>query len=224
MRIAFLSDVHGNAIALDGCLQRARTLGVDTIYFLGDAVGYLPAAREVVDRLEGEGDRILCQQGNHEHMLFSGGATPEREDAYRLTQARQQLDADRLASISSWPIRRELSCGWRKLLLVHGSPSLPLDGYVYPDTDLSTFGDLPYDAVVMGHTHRPFVREHRGKLFVNVGSVGLPRDHGNLAAFALYDDEANAFEIVRVPLDVDAILAAYGDEIHDSVRACLRRK
>jgi putative phosphoesterase len=222
MRIAFLSDVHGNAIALDVCLEHVRAFGVDTIYFLGDALGYMPAAREVVDRLED--DRIPCQQGNHEQLLLAGGAAPEREDAYRLTQARRQLDADRLGRISLWPIRRELNRGRRKLLLVHGSPKAPLDGYVYPDTDLSTFGDLPYDAVVMGHTHRPFVREHRGKLFVNVGSVGLPRDHGNLAAFALYDDEAHAFEIIRVPLDVDAILAAYGNDIHDSVRACLRRK
>jgi predicted phosphodiesterase len=221
MRIAFLSDVHGNAIALDTCLEHVGTLGVDATYFLGDAVGYLPAAREVVDRLEVDG--LLCQQGNHEQLLLSGGPPPEREGAYRLTEARRQLDAERLGRIASWPIRRELDCG-RKLLLVHGSPAAPLDGYVYPDTDLSTFGELPYDAVVMGHTHRPFVREHRGKLFVNVGSVGLPRDHGNLAAFALYDDEAHAFEIIRVPLDVDAILAAYGNDIHESVRACLRRK
>jgi len=222
MRIALLSDVHGNAIALGTCLERVKVLGVDAIYFLGDAVGYLPAVREVVDRLEGDG--IACQQGNHEQMLLSGSVPPEREDTYRLTHARRQLDADRLRRISTWPSRRELNYGRHKLLLVHGSPAAPLDGYVYPDTDLSPFGELPYDAVVMGHTHRPFVREHRGKLFVNVGSVGLPRDHGNLAAFAVYDDEAHAFEIVRVPLDVEAILTAYGNDIDDSVRACLRRK
>jgi len=222
MRIALLSDVHGNAIALDTCLDRVQTLGIDTVYFLGDAVGYLPAAREVIDRLVGDG--IHCQQGNHEHMLLTGGAPPERENAYRLTEASRQLDADRLGRISSWPIRRELNCRRRNLVLVHGSPKAPLDGYVYPDTDLSEFDESPYDAVVMGHTHRPFVREHRGKLFVNVGSVGLPRDHGNLAAFALYDDEANAFEIIRVPLNVGAILAAYGNDIHESVRACLRRE
>jgi putative phosphoesterase len=221
MRIAFLSDVHGNAIALDACLQRLSALSVDATYFLGDAVSYLPAAPEVIDRLKRES--IVCQQGNHEQMLLSGGA-PERHDAYRLELARQQLDEDQLRQLAAWPIRRELICGHRKLLLVHGSPAAPLGGYVYPDTDLAAFGDLAYDAVVMGHTHRPFVREHGGKLFVNVGSVGLPRDHGNLAAFALYDDEAHSFEIIRVPLDVDAILAAYGNDIHDSVRACLRRK
>ena len=89
---------------------------------------------------------------------------------------------------------------------------------------MSEFHGLPFDAVVMGHTHRPFVRSSGGKTFVNVGSVGLPRDRGDLAGFAMYDTETNQFEIVRVALDVDAILAAYGDRIADNVRDCLRRR
>jgi hypothetical protein len=61
-------------------------------------------------------------------------------------------------------------------------------------------------------------------VFVNAGSVGLPRDRGDQAAFALYDSAADRFETVRVPLDVPAILAAYGDQIADPVRACLLRR
>ena len=222
MRVALLSDIHGNAIALDACLKRVRTLGVDAVCFLGDAVGYLPGAREVLDRLEEEA--IPCQQGNHERMLLSPGeATPEREEAYRLENARSQLDPAHLQRVAAWPNSRELTLGARSVLLVHGSPKAPLDGYVYPDTDLTLFHDVPYDAVMMGHTHRPFVRTSGGRLFVNTGSVGLPRDRADQAAFAVYDAQAHHAEIIRVPLDVDAILAAYGDQVADSVRACLRR-
>jgi putative phosphoesterase len=223
MRVAFLSDVHGNALALDACLARVRSIEADAVYFLGDAVGYLPAAREVLDRLDLE--RIPCQQGNHERMLLNPAEVPaDREAAYRLGGARAQLDEEQLRRIAAWSTTRELTAGRRTLLLVHGSPAEPLDGYVYPDTDLAAFADVPYDAVVMGHTHRPFVRSCDGKVFVNAGSVGLPRDRGDQAAFALYDSAADRFETVRVPLDVPAILAAYGDQIADPVRACLLRR
>jgi len=223
MRVAFLSDVHGNALALDACLAHVRSVGADAVYFLGDAVGYLPAAREVLDRLAAEG--IPCQQGNHERMLLTPAEVPpDRETAYRLGAARARLDDTHLERVAGWPVRRELTAGRRSFLLVHGSPAAPLDGYVYPDTDLAPFTDLPYDAVVMGHTHRPFVRPSGGTVFVNAGSVGLPRDRGDSAAFALYDSEADRFETVRVPLDVPAILSAYGDRIADAVRACLLRR
>jgi predicted phosphodiesterase len=222
MRLAFLSDAHGNALALDACLRRAAELEVDAVYFLGDAVGYLPDAAGVVDRLVAAG--VPCQQGNHEAMLLSGAPQPpEREAAYRLEAARTQLGADRLRVLASWPVRRELTCDGARLLLVHGSPLAPLDEYVYPDTDLAHLAGQPFDAVVMGHTHRPFIRPIGPTTFVNAGSVGLPRDHGNLAAFAVYDGAARRFEIVRVPLDVGAILATYGDRVADVVRACLER-
>jgi predicted phosphodiesterase len=158
-------------------------------------------------------------------MLLNPGDVPaDREAAYRLGDARAQVDEVHLRRIAAWPTSRELTVGGRTLLLVHGSPTEPLDGYVYPDTDLAPFADVPYDAVVMGHTHRPFVRSCGGKVFVNAGSIGLPRDRGDLAAFALYDSAADRFETVRVPLDVPAILAAYGDRIADTVRACLLRR
>ena len=222
MRIAFLSDVHGNLIALDACLQRIAELGVDATYFLGDAVGYLPDARGALDRLSVAG--IPSQQGNHEAMLLSGAPrSPEREAVYRLGEARAQLDDQQLQWLATWPTQREVICDGARLLLVHGSPAATLDGYVYPDTDLTPFAGLSFDAVVMGHTHRPFIRTVGPTTFVNIGSVGLPRDHGNQAAFAVYDGPTRRFEIIRVPLDVDAILTAYGDRIAESVRNCLLR-
>jgi diadenosine tetraphosphatase ApaH/serine/threonine PP2A family protein phosphatase len=194
---------------------------VDATYFLGDAVGYLLDAGGVVARLAAAG--VVCQQGNHEAMLLSGAPRPpDREAVYRLDEARAQLDAGQLQWLASWPVRRDVACDGARLLLVHGSPAAPLDGYVYPDTDLGPFAGLPADAV-MGHTHRPFVRPAGATTFVNAGSVGLPRDRGGLAAFAVYDGTARRFEVVRVPLDVGAILAAYGGQMADAVRASLER-
>lgn len=222
MRIALLADVHGNPNALAAVRRSLERLGPDAVYFLGDAVGYLPGEGECLEMLGELG--ASCQKGNHEAMLLGPAAPPsERDGVYRVGSARARLDPLVLEDIRSWPERRELEVDGRRLLLVHGSPSAPLDGYLYPDTDLGPHGDGPYDAVLCGHTHRPFVRRFNDTLFVNAGSVGLPRDVGRLASLAVYDSETNNAEVWRVPFDAEGVIRRWGAELHEQTRACLRR-
>ena len=157
-------------------------------------------------------------------MLLGELAIPEgREAVYRLSEAAAQLDAASLAWLRSWPTRRELDLEGVRLLLVHGSPADPLRGYVYPDADLARFGTLPCDAVFMGHTHRPLVAETGRVTVVNAGSSGMPRDVGHLASCALYDTGSRTAEVLRVGFDAPALIAKWGDRIHQSAAACLRR-
>jgi len=79
---------------------------------------------------------------------------------------------------------------------MHGSPTNPVFGYVYPDTDLSSLGLQPDVTVVLGNTHRPFIRRHGDATVVNIGSCGLPRDCGRLGAVGILDDDGFA-KIVR---------------------------
>lgn len=222
MRAAIFADVHGNSLALAQCMQTVSAMDVEATYFLGDLVGYLPGEEQCLDLLE-----VLepaCQRGNHEEMLLT--PTPRSEahdDVYGLRAARSRLGSKALERLASWPARREPRIGGRHLLLVHGSPSDPLGGYVYPDSDLSGFGALPYDAVLMAHTHRPFVARVADTVVANVGSVGLPRDVGALSCFAIYDSEANDVSIFRLRMDVPAVLARWGDRMHHSTRKCLLR-
>jgi hypothetical protein len=65
--IGFVSDAHGNPYGLQACVDALRERGAGTLYFLGDAVGYLPLAEEVLAILAREG--ATCQLGNHEAML-----------------------------------------------------------------------------------------------------------------------------------------------------------
>jgi len=222
MRIGLLSDVHGNAIALDVCLAALGGMGLDGLYFLGDAVGYLSGEVEVIERLEAAG--AVCQLGNHEAMMLEPTDRSRRcERVYGLAAARARLPEETVRRIARWPSQRRIRVGSRRLLLVHGSPDDPIGGYVFPDADLAAWSGLPYDGFIMGHTHRPFVRTTGGTLFANVGSVGLPRNQGNLAAFGVYDSHDNSCRIVRLAFDVDAVLARYADA-SERVRACLRRE
>lgn len=222
MRVALIADIHGNAIALERCLAEIRALDVDALYFIGDAVGYIPGEQACLDMLQREG--AACQRGNHEEMLLAPTAAAEaRDNIYQLGAVRARMSTDAMRAVASWPTRREVTLSDRRVLLVHGSPADPLDGYVYPDSDLSTFASLPYHAVLMAHTHRPFVARVGETLVANVGSVGLPRDVGALSSLAIYDADANHADIFRVSLDVQAVLARWGEAMHDTTRACLHR-
>jgi predicted phosphodiesterase len=224
MLIGLLSDAHGNPAGLRACLGVLAEARVDRTFFLGDAVGYLPGERAVLGLLAAAG--VECQRGNHEAMLLGDlPLDPIKDEAYGLAAARGRLtDAER-ATLTGWPQRRELDLGGRRVLLVHGSPRQPLTDYIYPDADLGWFDDLPFDAVFMGNTHRPFVARRGDRLIANVGSCGLPRDQGDLPTCAVYDTEAHECRVLRVPVAADEVLAQFtAGVVHPIVSSSLHRK
>jgi predicted phosphodiesterase len=219
VRIAVLSDVHGNAVALDACLARLDWLDVDERVFLGDVAGYLPGEVECLRALRAEG--FACLQGNHEAMLLAGsGGDP----VYGHEAAARRLDAAGIRMLAAWPVTLTMEVGGCRMLFVHGSPEDPLAGYVYPDADLAGWDALPYDAVFMGHTHRPFARRAGHVLVANAGSVGLPRDAGGLASFAVFDTDTGECAHVRVPFDVGEVVRRAGAGLHPAVVAALHRR
>jgi len=223
MIVGFVSDAHGNPDGLAACLSTLDRQGAERIYFLGDAVGYLPEENVVLDLLRSRG--AVCIRGNHDAMLLGNLAIPEGRDAvYRLAGARARLHARHREWMRDWPDRLALDLGGCRLLLVHGSPADPLQGYVYPDSDLAPFATLPFDLVAMGHTHRPFVAGRGPVTAMNVGSSGMPRDAGSLASCAVYDTSARTAEILRVPFDAAGLVARWGDRIDPSAASLLRRE
>jgi predicted phosphodiesterase len=222
MRVALLADIHGNAIALERCLAVLEGFSPDATHFLGDFAGYIPGEQECFELLSSS--NISCQRGNHEQMLLEPTEqSKSREDVYGLGAVAQRTSPARMQTIGSWPTQRELEVDGRRVLLVHGSPERPIDGYVYPDADLAGYEGLPYDAVLMAHTHRPFVTKVGDLVMANVGSVGLPRDVGGLSSVAVYETDTNEITILRPRLDTEAVLARWGDQIHPTTRACLLR-
>ena len=221
MIVGFVSDAHGNPAGLAGCLDAIRGHGAERIYFLGDAVGYFPEENAVLDLLRS--NEAECIRGNHDAMLLGAPIPKGRDTVYRLTEARARIDSRHRDWMGEWPSRLVVELDGCHLLLVHGSPADPLQGYVYPDSDLTPMRELPFDAVVMGHTHRPFVADAGRVTAMNVGSSGMPRDVGNLASCALYDTRTHTGEILRVLFDARGLAARWGDRIDPSAAECLRR-
>jgi putative phosphoesterase len=223
MRIAFISDIHGNIDALKQVLSFIEKQGADKLLFLGDAVGYLPYGVEVLAALGVAGAQ--CLMGNHEAMML--GLLPvegRNNEVYKLDEQDRRFNDSQRQKLASWPRVSEMSAGKLNILCVHGSPAEPLAGYVYPDSDLDAWTELPYDIIVMGHTHYPFARNHGNKLFINPGSVGLPRDQGDLSSLAILDVEEMKVMHYRIRFDVNKVLSDLdAGAIHQKTRECLTR-
>jgi putative phosphoesterase len=224
MKIGLLSDIHGNAVALELCLKYFTNHGISKIYNLGDAIGYLMDPVKVLSLLDEYNVHSLM--GNHEAMLLGiCKIDSENEKSYRLFKTAQMISDTCKERIRTWLPWHVESLEGRTLLLVHGSPWDPLCGYIYPDTEFATykFESLGYDAIFMGHTHRPFIHKECTALLVNVGSCGLPRDSGNLSCLAIYDLETAVCSIKRLEFDTSIVIKEYCVE-DENVLKCLNRR
>lgn len=227
MRIALLSDIHGNAVALDSVLRALDSEGpVDSVVCLGDAAATGPRPREVLSALRSRG--ALCVMGNTDEWLLD--PRPEAEGhPVKAIEEIELWDANRLdgpdrefLSAFEPTVRVEMGEG-RSLLAFHGSPTSNtewLDSAASAellDEKLSGAGG----ATIMagGHSHRQILRRHRGSILMNPGSVGLPYDRdpstGRLyvppwSEYALVTAEGAGLEVSfrRVPVDVGDLRAS----------------
>ena len=127
--------------------------------------------------------------------------------------ARHLLPSSQRSANSSrtLPLKTEFHGDGVAGLFVHGSPTDPLTGYIYPDSDLSEFSEIGADVVFMGHTHHPFVRQFNRKLFVNVGSCGLPRGQDLRGSVCIFDVAERRAQIIRFDISkcCERILSQY---------------
>jgi predicted phosphodiesterase len=217
MKIALISDLHSNREALDAVFADIEARGVDEIYCLGDVVGYGPEPEYCVDLVRERCK--LCLMGNHDEALFRDASdfNPHARGAIDFTKERMQPAWYSLGDKKSrWTYLKELPLTHTegRFLFVHGSPRDPVreyvlstDGLLNPDKLRGVFESFQ-DVAVGGHTHHPGVHDENlrfhglngadelafdlpagKKFFVNVGSVGQPRDSDNRACYAVLEDE-----------------------------------
>ena len=213
------SDVHANLPALEAALESAEEEGVEDFLFAGDIVGYGAHPDECIDLVRRYGRSVM---GNHDHTISSpDGCFDENEGAQAaLELTRKVIRGRNLRFLQGLPTH--LSTG--DIFIVHGSPEAPLSEYVLEDADVERFFGIVHEPIlVMGHTHVPYVRSVGGKLIVNPGSVGQPRDHDPRASYAIIDDRAMTAEIVRVPYATREVYASFlkaGLPEHLGLRLC----
>ncbi len=213
MKYAIISDMHANLEAFETVLKKIDEIGVDKVICLGDAVGYNANPNECVDILRQRGIPTIC--GNHD-AVACGLEEPYGFNPVALQAAmwtRECLRPDNLEWLRGLPDVQKFD----SFLAVHGSP-LNRNSYLFTWEDV-----LPHMALVeeqgctvcfFGHTHSPGIFSKdgvyavdndskfalgEGKLFfINVGSVGQPRDGDPRASFGIMDTAKNEYELVRL--------------------------
>lgn len=219
MRTLIVSDVHSNLTALDAVLAAAGAEGpLDAVWCLGDIVGYGPWPLETVRRIRSLD--AVCIQGNHD----AGAIGRISLDTFNYAAREacrwngEQLDDETRSFLKDLPDTVAVA----GFTLVHGTPRDPLweylTGHAGAVAALASIGTR--DALV-GHTHHQLafedgrgaaspgpggltVTRDGGRLVVNPGSVGQPRDRDPRAAFAVYDSEADTLSLRRAAYDVAA--------------------
>lgn len=177
MKIAALSDIHGNLAALDAVLRHVRSQGADLIVNLGDIVSGSLQPRETADRLMALD--LPTVRGNHERQVLASELADMREsDRF----ARAALRADQLDWIARLPATLRIA---DDVLMVHGTPASDLDYFLETVTEAGCraatqaeverrAGSGPERLILCGHTHVPrSATLGDGRLIVNPGSVGL---------------------------------------------------
>ena len=193
MKIAILSDIHGNFPALERVLIEADTAGVEYILVLGDMVGYYYQPEKVLEALEKYPATFI--RGNHETMMLDSLSNPKLSAEIHtkygsgINVACNKLSDAWLQKIRKLPDKALLVLDGIKIELAHGAPWAS-ELYVYPDAKpaiLKKCAESACDFIFMGHTHYPFVYCLNSSIVANVGSVGQARDKGGMASWGLVD-------------------------------------
>jgi putative phosphoesterase len=222
-RVAVVTDIHANLPALEAALASIDGQGIEAIYCGGDLVGYGPRPNEVCRLLERR--RIPTIYGNYDWAIARdeedcGCAYVSKHDreigqlSVDWTLANTDQDAKDFMRGLPFDLRFEL--GGKRARLVHGSPR-KVNEYLFADKPAKTFERIAAgadcDVLVFGHTHKPWVREYGGVLFVNCGSVGKPKDGDPRGCFAVLRELDDGLEVEIVRVDYPA------GEVADEMRS-----
>lgn len=207
MKLAVISDIHGNLEALEKVFLDISKKNVDQIICLGDVVGYGPKPNECIELILE--NKIKCVKGNHDETCTSlkniESFNDSAADAANWTNKTLKENNKKYLEDLPNTISKD------GMLFVHGSPFDPLYEYVDRNKVMSEEyskeieQNIKEKVIFVGHTHRPFNIKKNEYLSINPGSVGQPRDGDSRAAYCLFDTktrEEERGEIIRVEYDI----------------------
>jgi predicted phosphodiesterase len=237
MRVAIISDIHGNLDAFGQVLNDIDTSGIDAVVCLGDNVGYGPEPEQVIRQVRAR--KIPCVMGNHERAVSDRAHLNWFNPSARISLQKTitMLSEESINYINGM----KSSLVVYQSRFVHGFPPDSTDIYLFqvPDHTLNqTFKEMKERLCFVGHTHElkligfdgkvsqriPLKKEivthldNDRKYIINVGSVGQPRDGNNNAKYVIWNTSEDSLEVRFVPYDIAAvvgkILAAGLPKVH----------
>lgn len=218
MKIAVISDIHGNFQALDSVLEDMKKNHAEKVFCLGDLAMAGPQPRLIIDLISKKSDWVVIQ-GNTDKMIaefspeimknvknsFPVMASALADDVYFIEDEMKQY-------LKDLPAQKELEIEGVKVLLVHGSPRRNNED-ILPDLPIKKVEEMiegtDADIIFCGHTHIPCgYQTSRKQTVVNVGSVGRPFTENPKACYVLAEFQDGGFSIEHRFVDYDREMAA----------------
>ncbi|HTE26480.1 metallophosphoesterase family protein [Flavitalea sp.] len=226
MRLAIISDIHGNLPALKAVLNDIDSRDIDQIVCLGDLVDFAPWPNEVIHLIRTS--KIMTIMGNHdERIAFDLPIIPLSKHSEKETIAREKainhsknsVTADNKAYLAS--LQKSIIIQYEnvKLHFTHASPE-GIDEYLYEDEESLEKRLLLVntDFLLIGHTHLSYIKDFGNKKVINTGSVGRSKETDRKAAYSIVGvtpDSVTA-EIVKVDYPIiETANAIYNSDIPD---------
>lgn len=209
MKIAFISDIHSNIEALKSVLEDIEKREIETIYCLGDMLGYLNKPNEVVDLIRERNIETIIGNNDEDIILKNFKENEVKEWTYKKLTSKNIDFVKNLKKVIS------ITVGDNKVKLVHGSPTSCRE-YLKEgeENTLKTLMTLQEDILVAAHTHLPYIDFYNNKMIINCGSVGKPKFGSPNASYAVLSIEENDVisEIVEVEYDVEAAVRSLEED------------
>jgi predicted phosphodiesterase len=234
MRIAILSDVHGNLVALDAVLADAEAMAVDAYWVLGDHAALGPEPGAVLDRLCSL-DNARCTRGNTDRYVLTGetSATAPSSSQVDTTVALRYAAVvasfawtkgfvtarGKLDWLAELPLDIRFTCAdGVRVLAIHASPGTDDGDGMHPGLSNAEIEELVAvagaDLIVSGHTHEPLIRRIGRQVVVNVGSVSNPVASDIRASYAILESSRGGSTIAHRRVSYDT--AAFAESVRRS--------
>lgn len=221
MRIAVISDIHGNLPALEAVLADIEREGADSMVCLGDLAFKGPMPSECVSRIRALG--IPCVHGNTDLMLLTqtdleptrplppAGAQVAAAQVPYLRWHLDRMSREDLQFLASLPFEHRIEVGGLRVHFVHATPQdcvAAIRPFDEPAALAERVRDLEADWLVMGHIHTPFLFRFARRTLINAGAIGFSLDYDWRASYAVLDLDRRSVSLHRVEYDQQPLLAA----------------
>ncbi len=234
MRIALFSDIHANLPALEACFESMEQTKPDSIYCLGDLVGYNTWPNEVINQIRNRGIPTIA--GNYDQgigLMSDDCGCAYKEDHEKdmgkisISYTNSIVKPDERKYLRTLPahikVEFQLNSDTLNLLLVHGSPR-KINEYLFEDRDeksmMRIMESADADIMCFGHTHKPYYRilptvpgDHpHYRHAINIGSVGKPKDNNPEGCYVMLTIDQNSSTSGKDVVKVDFIRFKYDVE------------
>lgn len=208
MKWAIISDIHSNFDALNSMIERLDDC--EMVINAGDTVGYGPEPEKCINAVKNN-NKIKSVLGNHDYSVLTLNTAGLNDLAVQAVMHNSKNISDESRKfLKSLPENMKVDINGFKVFVCHGSP-LSINQYVYEDTPAETLNlwleKTNCNAIIMGHTHRVFVKKLKNGWILNPGSVGQPRDGNPKSSCLIADFGKNdlKIEVKRIPYNIESV-------------------